>query len=452
MNRNPCSSGKRPEGAAPIATTSGRTARSPQWSAPCAVGRAAGSRRAGRTTTLRRVALCLAVLCVTALGAPLPATAQAATGPPDCPEGRELCVQAERSGGIDLKTGVAHLVGNVRGIVRSRALEFSGRSLTAFRNGGGQEWVRLVLEDEVELRQQDRASRSDHGVLERNEIRLTGNVEIEQGDLHIKGHEATIRSDPARTTIHGLPGTPLTVRLARPLLRSDSAGAAGGEAPPGIGSPAATGGRQATGQAAPGPGATTTLHALKAVVEEQPRRVVLTGNVHIEQSDNQLSIDAQQVALFFTAASELESFRAEGGVVIAQPERRISADFAQSRNALRTILLVGHASMQQKGQFDLKSDRMEVFVDANKGIMQSQDRQQPITLSLQLGGEKTYGLTRQNLLTLSDRGMPPDTLEKLSPLVGQRYETPTALREAVAGRLTPRERQRHLETILTTAR
>lgn len=417
MNRNRCSSGKRPDGVA------GRAARR--------AARIAIPPRHRFTPPPRRHRLALGLL---ALCAPWLLHAPAAAAELACPEDKELCVQAERSGGIDLKTGVAHLEGNVQGIVRSRALEFSGRSLTAFRNGG-QEWVRLVLEEDVQLRQQGRESVSDHGVLERDEIRLNGNVRIEQEEMRIEGHEALITSEPARTVVHGEPGVPLTIRIDRALL------AANGQAPPGTES-----------GAAPVQTVTTELRALKAVVEETPKRLVLSGSVHIRQSDDRLRIDAQAVTLFFTPESALESFRAEGNVVIAQPDRRISADFAQSRNELQTILLVGHATMQQAGQFDLKSDRMEVFVDSSKGIMQSQDRQKPITLSLELGDAPTYGLTPQHVRTLSGQGIPAATLDKLAPVVGERYPSREELRKAVAARLTPAESRRHLDAILAVTR
>jgi len=415
MNRNRCSSGRPPEGPGSTGT--------PIPGFPAHRRHVTAPRPTARPLL---AALLLAALLLPAAGAPGAATPGEEAGP-TCPAERELCVQAERSGGIDLKTGVATLEGNVRGIVRSRDLSFSGQSLKAFRNGG-QEWVRLVLEHNVNLRQGERRSESDHGVLEREEIRLTGNVRIDQADLTIEGHEAVIRSADNRTVVRGLPDAPLTVLLRRALLEEDSGASAAAE------------------------DTTTLVRAQKAVVEDQPRRVVLTGDVHIEQSNERLRLDAQQVTLFFAEGSALDSFRAEGNVVMTQPERRITADYAQSRSQLRTILLVGHATMQQKGAFDLKSDRMEVYSDASKGIMQSHDRQKPITLSLDLAGNQTYGLTQAGMLKLSGKAVPSALLEKLAPLIGKTYPSRAAFREAVSQRLTRREADAHLETILANAR
>jgi lipopolysaccharide export system protein LptA len=431
MNRNRCSSGRRPEGCAATGTPSPRS---------LALRRSAARLLSGLPAVL--LALLLAGLAPHGLAAqaggdaPDAATVEEAAGPGSaCPEERELCVQAERTGGIDLKTGVAHLEGNVRGVVRSRGLRFSGESLKAFRNGGEQ-WVRLVLERDVHLEQAGRTSESDHGVLERDEIRLSGHVRIEHEELRIEGQEAIIRTDGRRTVVHGLPGQPLLVLLRRALLVEEP------DATP-AGAP----------RAAPDPDeVTTTVRAQKAVVEDDPPRVTLTGDVRIEQSDERLRLTAQQVTLNFLEDRALESFRAEGDVVISQPDRRIAADFAQSRNALRTILLVGHATMQQKGTFDLKSDRMEVHADASKGILQSQDRQKPITLSLDLAGGQRYGLTQAGMLKLTDQGVPTGVLEKLAPLIGQTYASRTGFREAVSRHLTRREVAAYLDTIVANAR
>lgn len=392
---------------------------------------------------------------------PASAPAEAPVVPLDCPEEKALCVQAERSGGIDLKTGVARLEGNVRGFIRARGLSFAAERLTAFREGG-QEWVRLVLEGDVRLVQDDREAAGDNSVLERNTVRLTGHVRIARPDLHITGHEAVIESDVGRTVVRGQPDAPLVATLHQSLLATTPAAQgtpapppppeAGGPAPAPNGEPAADGksATEAPGEGEPG-AVTSRLSAQSMVMEGEPPRVVLTGDVHIEQSDGGLRMEARQVTLRFAEDRTLESFDAEGNVVIHQPDRRISADFAQSRNRLETILLVGNARMQEAGQFDVASERMEVYADSGKGILQSQDRRKPITLSLELAGDQPYGLTGPAMLTLSQRGVAPRTLEKLAPLIGKKFPSRAAFRKAVAPLLERKEAERYLDTILAVA-
>jgi lipopolysaccharide export system protein LptA len=465
MNRSRCSSGRRPEGPA----LPGASPPRPPGSRLVPASRCALAATVLPTVLLMRLpTVLLAGLLVAATPAwapPLPA--EASGEPPSCPPERELCVQAEQTGGIDLKTGVAHLEGHVRGLMRSRDLRFGGDSVTAYRDGG-QEWVRLVLEKNVHLSQRGRESSSDHGVLERDEVRLNGNVHIAQTDLSVQGSEADFRADGSRVVVRGEPGAPLTLEVPRALIAEDASfsGAPSSAAPsPGApqgtppgslqrGPPATPLGGPGDAEVAEPPGGpvTSTLHALKAVLEDQPRRAVLTGQVQIEQSDGRLRLDADQATLLFGPDSALESFRAEGNVVIAQPDRHITADYAQSRNQLHTILLVGHATMQQQGMFDLKSDRMEVYADASKGILQTHDRQKPITLSLDLAGGGSYGITQSGMLKLSQKNVPPAVLDKLAPLIGKTFDSRSAFREAVAARLTRREGAAYLETIVANAR
>lgn len=359
---------------------------------------------------------------------------------PNCPPDKDLCVQADRTGGIDLKTGVARLEGNVRGLMRSRQLTFRSETLTAYRDGG-KEWKRLVLDEHVHVTQRDQESDSDHGVLDHDEVRLSGHVRMQQSDLRVEGSQARIRADGSRTEVNG---DPMTLVVNRALLAPPAKAPAKGQgaAPPAKAPP------EGQGSAPP---VTTTLRAEKAVIEGSPKHAELTGNVHVEQSDGGLIMDAETVTLQFTANSRLASFVAQGHVVIAQPERRITADFAQSRDQLKTILLVGHATMQQTGQFELQSQRMVVYADASKGVMQTSGQQKPITLTMDLN-RPTYRLTQPGMLQLAQANVPSSVLGKLTPLIGHSYRSRDALKKAVTARLTPGEARAHMQAILDTAR
>lgn len=412
MNRNPCCGAKRPDRAPPIPWW--RNGRRPL----------SGSRRIP-APPLPAVLLLLCCLI-------WPPGADAAESPPipQCPLDRELCVRAERTGGIDLKTGSAYLEGNVVGLIRSRKIEFRGQSLRAFRDGG-KEWVRLVLEREVSLRQPGRETTSDQGVLEKNLIRLNGHVRIHQAGLDIEGDNALIETDPRRTVINGQAERPVRLVLRRNLL--SAAGPAAATAPP-------------------GEKASTVLTATKVEMDEDERMVTLAGRVDIRQEDGGLEMRAEMVVLHFDAESALSAFQAEGEVVITQPGRRVSADRAISRNQMRTILLIGNAALKQNGQFDLKSDRLEVYSDADKGILQSRHRDKPITLSLDLNGRGGVQLTSGHLATLSRGGVPPLTLEKLGPLLERNYASAEAFENAVRNRLSLDENTRYLPLIVKTVR
>ncbi len=301
-----------------------------------------------------------------------PLSTQLVGQPPDCPPEKEFCVRAERTGGIDLKTGVIHLEGNVVGIIRSRSLTFSGQVLKAFRKGK-HTWDRLVLEKNVRLTLKKKLI-SDQGTWEQ----VSGNSR-----------------DPAREG--------------------------------------------------------TMLLAQRAEMEMNTGQLKLSGNVRIEQGNGKLRMMGQTIELSLDETSALQSFKMEGNIEIAQPGRVITADRAESRNGLRTILLIGNASVKQKGAFDFQSDRMEVYTDVEKGVLKSSDEKKPITLTLDLDAGKPYQLKREGMISLADQGLPASLLEKLAPILNRRFESRASLMEAVEDRITPEESEAYLETVAKAA-
>jgi lipopolysaccharide export system protein LptA len=301
-----------------------------------------------------------------------PSPIQLVGPPPDCPPDKEFCVRAERTGGIDLKTGVIHLEGNVVGFIRSRGLTFSGQVLKAFRKGK-HTWERLVLEKNV---------------------RLT---------------------------------------LKKKLISDQETG------------------EQASGNSRTPAREGTMLLAQRAELAMNTGQMKLSGNVRIEQGNGKLRMMGQSIVLSLDETSALQAFKMEGNIEIAQPGRIITADRAESRNALRTILLIGNASVKQKGAFDFQSERMEVYTDVGKGVLKSSDEKKPITLTLDLDAGKPYQLKREGMISLADQGLPASLLEKLAPILNRRFESRASLMEAVEDRITPEESEAYLETVAKAA-
>lgn len=422
----------------------------------------------------------LLALAVGALAALLPAPGLAQIAVPDCPDYKELCVQADRTGGIDLRQGIAYLEGNVRGVLRSRDARFRADKLTAYRNEA-QVWERMVLEGGVRLEQPGRTATAGHAVLQTEQIVLEQAVHVEDQGLTIDAARVTMENAPERMVAEGEPEAPVVIHVASALLpagepapaeengnAAPAAPDAATEAPNGSGSPSQTVPEAAPEAAPPESGDGTAmptadagqgdagqggavLHAQKAVVTQQPRTIELTGDVLIEQTADAATLRASSARFQVDAAGEPESFRAEGDVELRQPGRVVSADVAQSRNGLETILLVGNARVQQPDQLDLTSDRIEVYTDAERGIVQGAEQQQPITLALELGQPKSYRLSEQGLNALRGKNVPQPVLQKLTPLVGRTFKTREAFSKEVAALLTPQERDQYLETIVAQA-
>ena len=362
----------------------------------------------------------------------------AVENPLDCPENVSLCIQAARSGGIDLKTGTAELDGNVRGYIKERELRFAAESLKAFRNEG-KEWTRLVLDRNVRLNQPDTVATADHAVLEQERALLFGNGRAERPPYKIEADEIELQDAPSSITAKGT-----TEKPARVFYN------------PGEGADAKTSGDEPTAEksleSAEKP-ETILIQALLAVVDRDSDEVRLTGQAVVDRPGLGWRLEANSAVLKFNGQRGLESFRAEGGVQIFQPERLLKSDIAVSQNNNETILLIGNASIEQEGQFQLSSDRLEVYTDAQKGMVQGQDKQKPIKLAFDLSRDKKkpWRLDGERLQKLGGMGVPFATLGKLEALMGKSYPDQSKFETAVRGVLTNSEAASYLEAIVAHA-
>jgi len=183
------------------------------------------------------------------------------------------------------------------------------------------------------------------------------------------------------------------------------------------------------------------------VMERETRQLNLTGAVHVNVPVKQISLDAESVTLQFSRQGTVTGFSARGNVQIVQPGRRLNADSARSQYRMQTILLLGKARVQQEGQFDLTSDRMEVFVDARRGAVHSEDRQKPMNFSLDVDALRGWKLDASRLDKLREQGVPEALLKKLVPMEERTFKSQALFEQAVAERLTPEESDRYLSTI-----
>jgi lipopolysaccharide export system protein LptA len=341
--------------------------------------------------------------------------------PLECPAERSLCIQADRSGRIDLKTGTAVLEGNVLGYIKAQDLNFSAEVLKAYRNEQN-DWTRLVLDRAVRLKQPDTLATADHSVLHQERTLLFGNGRVERPPYNIEGDEIELEDASRRITVRGS-----AEKLTRVIYRS-----AGGE-----------GGEQA------GDAEAILIAAVHTLIDSSRNEIQLTGQASVVRPELDWRMEADSAMLQFTEDRRLRSFRAEGNVSIRQPGRILKSDIAMSQNNNETILLIGNARVEQEGEFQLSSDRLEVYTDAKKGVVQSQDRQKPIKLEFNIASkEAPYRLDSGRLETLRGLGIPHVTLGRLEPLLGNSYATRTRFESALRETLTELEAERYLETIV----
>jgi lipopolysaccharide export system protein LptA len=405
------------------------------------------------------------------LASTLPALA---IDPPDCPGAQKLCIEADRTGGVDMKSGSAILEGNVRGVLKEHDARFRSEVLRAFRNDKNA-WVRLELDQKVELEQLDRRAKSDHAVIvnDTGEATLTGNAELWDLSTYAAGEELYLQRQPERSTLTGTPGHRAFVRREARVLSEDSPAqpnpgtGAARPAPIPSNDPHDPFWTRSPAPATPPAGAgdapevtpepvylpdTVLVWSDKAVMDRDTRRAHFTGKVEMHRKELGWKVLGDKVDLEFSEDQRLIRFDAEGNVRIEQPGRVMVADEAHSQNELETILLVGHAKVTRPGEFDLTSERMEVYTDVEQGVVQSADQQRPIRLTIDLGKAPPFKLTETALDNLRARGLPQVTLTKLEGLREKPYTSRNDFLGILRGTLTAREADLYQDVIVEAAR
>jgi lipopolysaccharide export system protein LptA len=359
-----------------------------------------------------------------------------------CPLQHDLCVESQEQGDYDVHAGVAELRGNVRGYMRSRDMAFASQRLKAMHGTEGSA-RRVELYGAVRMTEPGLKIASENAVLEDNVATLYGSVRVEQPGEWMEGDQVVVDHEAQRLTVTGKPGQPMTFLVADQTQEPEAKIPATGQTPAIPGSSPAVPSTSGDG---------TQAWAQRAVVEEDGRQLQLTGAVHVKVPARQIVMDAENVTLQFNDDGTVTGFTARGNVSISQPGRRLNSESARSQNRMQTILLLGKARMQQEGQFDLVSDRLEVFVDAKRGVVRSEDRQKPMSLSLDVSAVRGWRLDAARMTKLKDQGIPEAVLKKLEPLQGHSYPSQPAFEQAVGDRLSPEESERHLSTISNQAR
>lgn len=399
-------------------------------------------------------AACSLAVC---LSLPVPG---GAVEPPDCPQFESICLQAERDGGIDMRTGTARLEGNVVGVLKKFDLAFQAQVLRAFRNERN-EWARLELHREVVVEQRGRLAKGDHAVLENDTGRVViqGHVELTQPFTYVEGDELRLERDPDTSIILGTPER-------RVFLRREGQVPATPQAAPDAEQAALSAERREPARQGEGtvPAAsledggtemlpdTVLVRADRAEIEHDAGEIRFSGGVKMQRVEMGWELRAEKLQLVFDEERRIIHFEAEGGVRIEQPGRMLSADRIESQNRMDTLLLIGHAQATQRGQFDISSDRVEVYTNVEQGLVQSGEGQRPIRLTLDLSEPAPYALTPAGIGGLRRRGLPQFTLVKLDALRGVTYPNRKAFLAALLPLLSEGEVDLYSAVIAEAAR
>ena len=361
--------------------------------------------------------------------------------PPSCPKIDTLCVLAEDQVEVDYKTGVADFRGDVRGQYTPQGTVFWADNMRAFRGPDGN-WKKLELAGHVNAEQPGLKAVGDFGELTEKRVSLEGSARIERPPHWIDGNKLEILDDPRKLTARGS-GT----KQAHLLYIEQTSGESPTESSTRKVPPAKT--ERTTAEKVP---ERMEVWADDLVVDDLERIAVFSGAVRVTQASQKMELKAKAVRLNFDENNQYKNFRAEGDVKILQPNRTLSADLAISKDDNSTILLIGKANVRQAGQFNLASDKIEVYTDPEKGVVKSEEEKKPLSVSFNLQGQtRPYTLTRKGLTGLAQKGVPGRTIAALAPLAGKKFSNREDLVEAIHKILPRFEVTQFLEKIIEAA-
>ncbi|MBI5892930.1 MAG: lipopolysaccharide transport periplasmic protein LptA [Deltaproteobacteria bacterium] len=96
--------------------------------------------------------------------------------------------------------------------------------------------------------------------------------------------------------------------------------------------------------------------------------VIFTGNVVAVQKD--MTIDSDELKVYYTEGDDVREIIAIGNVKITQPNRVATGEKAVYTKADSKVVLTGNPQAQQ-GNDTVKGDRITVFLNDNKSIVES---------------------------------------------------------------------------------
>ncbi|MDH4121205.1 MAG: hypothetical protein OEV94_05845 [Deltaproteobacteria bacterium] len=347
----------------------------------------------------------------------------------DCPPFNTMCLRADGEGGVDLQSNTAYLEGNVRGRVVKHQISLRAQVLKLIRNERD-DLARLMMDRDVVVTQPGREVMADHGLVEQASglVVVWGNATLTGGNLTVQADEIRMENKGTLDRMRGTATEPFQMKyLGKSPLTENGA-------PTPVDLPD-----------------TLTVTAANGVVDHSKRQISLTGNVTLERVERAWKITAQKIVLTFSPRNELTQFQASGEAALEQPGRTVTADSIVSGNQMTTVLLVGNAKVRKPGEFDLAGDRIEVYSDAGKGIVQNAN-QKPLVLTIPGQRQTTYQLTQDALNRLEFAGVPRSTLDKLTPLSSRSFLGQEAMTAAVQQALTKEEADQYLNAIVKQAK
>lgn len=277
----------------------------------------------------------------------------------------KLKVMAEEFSG-DLSQGEVIFKGNVNGEMPRDNIRFSTAKLRIL-TGENNSYERLIAEGKVEIYHEDRHLKADYTIYNHvsRTLHLKGNLYLSSEYGVITGFSATVDMANEWASIQGNASAQKDGRVKMDLDLKDT---------------------MIHSESAQETSSKVNLQAQQVTVDKVRRRAVLEGQVEMFREQEQLYLKGGKLTLNVNEAQQVESVRGEQSICIEQPGRVAKADTAYFDEKKQTILLEGNAEVHA-GQYNLKGNTINLFLDVNKGEAQG-DNKVPIQMTISLDAFK----------------------------------------------------------------
>ena len=285
----------------------------------------------------------------------------------------------------DLKQNAAVFRGNVKGFIPRENIEMTTAKLRLV-SGKDTNIEKMVGEGGVQVKQWDREIRSDFAIYTQlnldkyeKEPGITNMLSKPQQTLQMKGNvivktaQGTVISDNVvldilkqHATLEGLD----TSKEGRIRVEANLTDLEKNQGKKGLEQKSQNIVTESSKNSIP---TQVVLLASRAVLDNSKHQAMFEGNVEMERTPENLYINAGKITLHLNESQELQFIQAVQEVCFEQPGRVAKANQASFDEITQTILLEGNAEVQS-GQYHLKGNSINLYLDVNKGIAQGDDK------------------------------------------------------------------------------
>lgn len=269
--------------------------------------------------------------------------------------GQSKAVLTARKMEVAQDRGQVVMTGQVKGRQPERKMTLEADRLELLRRPGNEEVDRLLVKGSVKVTQRDATAQFDQGSYERDIGLATveGHVVLTDPRTRIEGHRATYDLTRKTAKIQAQPDERVFFRLLK------------------------------SAQDDPNRLVPVEGRAGEVLLYEEVRKAVLQQGVELTDREEDAQMKADRVVVFLDRSDELEEITASGGFTLDQPGRKSRSDRAVLDYRSRIVTLLGNAEVFQADEGRIEGERIEMFMDVDKGLIQG-ERRQPLRIEIPL--------------------------------------------------------------------